>query len=578
VPVEDTLGSPNGDSATVDPQRFLTNKRIEDIGRLVAPLIRDDLSWLERRKEKVEVLDDSTLQRHVSVDFSLRGATEPLLANGSGDSLYCAPVYVLPKAPANLMSFHLRDESGQALTLINRQDNAQISAAALKTMAATVLETAKRDLPVGLAREITRITGAEAEKGQELAARLVSKHPPAWKDELAILGKDDRFRWWLQTLAHSSLVVVLFRAPSPRRKLVKLSFEQPIATKQRWQTLLGWLPYQVGVDSSLIEARSFHFEAHSPPGLRISKASLSDDSGDDPIAEAGFLRRVHLYKSDARTAGAGTAVLWLTVGGPGFVSGALSATALTTVALTTCLFAAGEIAANSTSAPALLLALPALIASYVARPDQHALTTKMLAAVRWLLLSSALLAYAAAAWVTFTGHGSSAQAAVDERTGDLQLGLGIAAALSLIPLTSIAITWIRNRRQALGQLTLDGHCFDSCFVAAGARDTYTYLTPPHEFADYELVDHNKQENQLVYLRDHWHGTWIVTICAKDDEGFGCTLSAASAYVSKLRGVRGITPLFSRRQDAAIATVLESVREWARTGAEFSPLDDSEQAS
>lgn len=517
------------------------------------------------------MLDDSTLRRHVSVDFSLRRDTKPLLANKGGDSLYCAPVYVLPKTPANLMSFHLKDEKEQALTLVNRQDNAQISAATLKAMARTVLNG--KDLPNDLADEFSRIAEADAEEGKELAARLLSDHPPAWKAELAVLRKDSRFKWWLQTLAHSSLVVVLFRAPAPRRKLVKLSFEQPIATKQRWQTLLGWSPYQVGVDSSLIEARSFHFEAHSPPGLRISKASLSDDSEDDPISEAGFLRRVHLYKSDARTAGAGTAVLWLTVGGPGFVSGALSAATLTTLALWACWFAADEIAANSTSAPALLLALPALIASYVARPDQHALTTKMLAAARWLLLASAFLAYAAAGWVTFTGHGSGS-----DQAARLEVGLAIAALLSLIPLIAIAITWVQNRRHAIERLTFDGHCFDSCFVAATAQATYTYLMPddaPPELADYELVEHAQDANRLTYVRNSWHGIWVVTIEATSaDEGdSGCTLSASSTHISKLHGVPAIGALFNRRQDAAIARILEAVRKWARNGAGFSPRDD-----
>ena len=53
--------------------RFLVPDRIEEIGELIAPMIEHDLSWIERRKESVVILDDTALRRQISVDFSLRG-------------------------------------------------------------------------------------------------------------------------------------------------------------------------------------------------------------------------------------------------------------------------------------------------------------------------------------------------------------------------------------------------------------------------------------------------------------------------------------------------------------------------
>ena len=116
-----------------DGQRFLKNTRIEEIGRLIAPMISGGLSWIERRKESVRLLDDTALRRQISVDFSLRSSVEPLLREDeeAQDPLFCAPIFVLPKSPANFRSFDLCDEDDHSLFLISRDDNAKISGEAL---------------------------------------------------------------------------------------------------------------------------------------------------------------------------------------------------------------------------------------------------------------------------------------------------------------------------------------------------------------------------------------------------------------------------------------------------------------
>jgi hypothetical protein len=103
-----------------DGQRFLNPARITRIAELVAPLIENDLSWVERRKESILLLDDVALRRQISVDFSLRSGVEPLLPRelarptagsarfddtgaGTADSrpslepLWCAPIFVVEK-------------------------------------------------------------------------------------------------------------------------------------------------------------------------------------------------------------------------------------------------------------------------------------------------------------------------------------------------------------------------------------------------------------------------------------------------------------------------------------------------
>src|SRR5271166_1794574 len=381
--------------------RFLTPERIVIVGKLIEPLIRDGLSWIERRKERVTILDDTALRRQISVDFSLRRTTTPIpdsVPEGSEEQLYCAPVFMLPKAPANLMAFDLFDETGQSLRVVSRVDNAQISGVTLCHMAERILKAQERELPAPLAVELKQIAAVNADEGKQRALRVQHSLQSEYADETALLADDERFCWWLSALAHSSILVVIYRERAPRRKIIKLAFEQPIESELKWRTSLGWDPYEVWVDSPLIEARTYHFEAEAPPGLRITKATLSDDRHNIPVKDHGFLRRVHLYREDAAQAGAGTAVMRLCVGAS-FGGGAFLSAALTTGALLGAAVFADKIATNPTSAPALLLFLPGLIATYIARPEQHPLTTRLLWGARRLLLGIALLAYAAAARV-----------------------------------------------------------------------------------------------------------------------------------------------------------------------------------
>jgi hypothetical protein len=554
--------TPEGES---EAQRFLTPTRIEDIAERIEPLICDNLSWLDRRTERVEILDETALRRQISVDFSLRSSTaRPLLEareEDQGQQLWCAPVFVLPKAPANLMGFDLEDEDGHALSLIGRLDNARISAAVLVRMARRVLGEQGLSLPKGLEIELRRVAEADdAAAGVQLARRL--ERASSWEPELGLLKADTRFAWWLSTLAHSSILAALFRSAGTRRKLVKLRFEQPLATERRWLTSLGWEPFRVGIDSPLIEARRYHLEAEAPPGLRITEASLSDDEATEPVSDSGFLRRVHLYRDRAQMAGAGTAVLWLRVSGLGFVGGAPLAAGLASGALIACFLNAREIAANPTSAPALLLVLPGLIATYIGRPDQHALTTRLLAVARRLLLLSALLAYIAAAKVALAGGAERDPEKLDARTENLEVWLGVLSLGSLFLLAALSVGWLRARVKLRSPWRTPEFRY-SRFVAAPPPRLFAVLRDaavdqPFR-SDYELIEHDGA-SELYFVRQRWHGLWLVAMRVEPAEG-GSVLTCDARHESWLKGAP-LAPLVSRREQASVADAVASIQDWA----------------
>lgn len=523
---------PSAQEPESETHRFLTPERIARVGELIEPLLRDGLSWIERRKESVVILDDTALRRQVSVDFTLRGTTAPLVAAEStgAESIYCAPVFALPKAPSNLMAFDLTDESGRSLRVVSRSDNAHISGMALRQMAARVLGTEPGQ---ALGQELEQIARACADEGEQRALRLRECPVSEYAAQAAKLAEDPRFAWWLATFAHSSILVVLFRAESPRRKLIKLTFEQPIESELRTRASLGWDPYRVWVDSPLIEARTYHFEAEAPRGLRITEARLSDDAHPEPVVDHGFLRRIHLYRDDAANAGAGTAMMRLRVSSS-FAGSAVTAAGLTTLALAACSIFAEKVATNPSSAPALLLFLPGFIATYIARPDQHALTTRLLSNARRLLMGVAFIAYVAAARVVLSGGAVHGASAVGEATEGLRRWLIPLSVISFGFLIGLSITYMRGRRPT--EKPRDGRYADRAFVAVPGTQAHTYLTSGSLLpAGYELAHHDEQE--ILFIRSGWHGdsTLVVRTDAGDQDD-GCWVHVEGAYFSRSLGL------------------------------------------
>lgn len=354
---------------------------------------------------------------------------------------------------------------------------------------------------------------------------------------------------------------MLFRSAGPRRKLVKLSFEEDINTQQRRLTRLGWAPYEVMIDSPRIEARSFHFEAEAPAGLRISEAQLTDSERDDPIAQKGFMKRVHLYREGAERAGAGTAVLSLDVARSGFVSGAMLASSLTVGALLACALRATAIATNPTSAPALLLVLPGLIASYVARPDRHALTTRLLSFARVLLLLIALCAYIAAARVALGGAHAITASATPSQDGSLATWLWILMAVAAALSAALAVGWIRGSgilRRLEGEYryecaeTVEMH--SERLEDAIARQQGDCPLPPGYTSTGVF-----QDGALELSRSAWHGDWTLTLSI---EGMAST-SIVLATLDYVKMVPAVRSSGARKTEATrLRGYLNSLSTWA----------------
>jgi hypothetical protein len=440
----------------------LSPEQEEQIGHQNARLLLGPVDWIVRRRETVEIADEKSLRRQITVDFSLPEEPSPERLPDRG---YCAPILVLPKKPSHLMSFDLVDDDGKTLPLAARLENARISAATIKAMAELVLGGRAPQHPsYCLPYKLAAIARAPAPDGELAVDRLLSSEAARFGDgDLKELADHPRFRWWLFTLSHSSILMVPSPAPG-KRGIVKLSFREPILSEMSWRTGIGWTPYSVHVDSSFIGAQSFHFEAHSPAGLRIDNAVLASDR--PPESDEGMLRRAHLYLPNAEDGQAATAGLSLRVAGSGFVRDAWLASLLVTAAIAACLIWAENIVRDSSTAPALLLLLPGLIATYLGRPDHHGLTQRLLAWTRRTLMLSALLAYVTAARLALAGP-TPKKGEIDNEIAALECFLGFVLFFAVIASGVLILARISSDHLLRGWMERIGHWLKRCWRFAG---------------------------------------------------------------------------------------------------------------
>jgi hypothetical protein len=218
----------------------------------------------------------------------------------------------------------------------------------------------------------------------------------------------------------------------------------------------GMSSYDIWVETPFIGARNYHLECKAPKGLRVRHASLLDIENSEVLSTTGpFVRHVHLYGEDAQERR--RALTWISLR-PSY-QGLLGTSALVAIFVVLGVVimwqSPGKIADNPSAAPSLLLLLPGLIASVVGRPDPHALTTRVLAWVRRILLMSGLAAYVAAVIV-----GLSPKATPATRHDEIQhlqdwlrwpayvaivcCGLILLAATLNLPLTHSAWRWAKR--------------------------------------------------------------------------------------------------------------------------------------
>jgi hypothetical protein len=368
---------------------------LDGIGERCAELLCNGADWLDRRKEAVELLDERTLHRAMSVDLALAED----LPNVRGH--YMCPLFLLEKGRAQSTNFDFKDEAGKSLALPTRRDNELVSTAVLQAAAEKVLDRSamSEELWTSLAA-IAQLEPGDAE-AELLRFGLSGDQVPDDPAARALRDNDD-FQWLAETLAASSVLIVPLAGKVGDRKIIKLSFDQDVddLTKGSRRGFLraGWSGYSFAVDSPFVGARSFHFEVVVPAGVELTRARLTVASRDryGQATIYGPRQRMHLYVPEAEDQRTAVTALDLRLGRAGFATAAVVASGAVVAVLGLFVGLAGKIGEGASSAPSLLLALPGIIATLVLRVEEQTITSRLLAWSRGFLLVSALCAYGAA--------------------------------------------------------------------------------------------------------------------------------------------------------------------------------------
>lgn len=355
------------------------------------------------------LLDEATVRRKQSVDFTLDtirslSKYKQVCEQVFGPDVCVAPLFILDKDPALTISFDFKDESGRSLSLMTSEENGKISAATLRVIAKERLAAQNLTLTDSLAEKLDKLAESDATEGREWLHRL--EEPLPWdadQAEVECLFGDPEARWWLATLAYASLILVSFEESPNHRRVIKIAYDQPLSRTPRPFSKLALRSFKVWLATHLIRSGRYQFDVSAPPDCRLTQVALGDSKENEGLRAPGR-NRAHLYIDDVHDARGAVAMFGLRVSGRGVLAGSLVASLLAFGAIVASIKCSTAIAEDAGNGATLLLVLPGLIATYVARSDRHVLTTRLLSWPRWILLfGSGITTYYAAGVIALIG-------------------------------------------------------------------------------------------------------------------------------------------------------------------------------
>lgn len=259
-------------------------------------------TWVPRRVEHVQFVDEKTVRRQVTVDFSVPGYA-PVIEMG-GQDLELVPLALLRKK--TLVNFDLRDEQGRSLSLLSLRQNQAVTAAALHGVAASIPDApwSRLELPEPVKQLLNALIFGDKHCMAHAHSLLHSEA------EFRPLLEDDLFSLTTDRLLRSWLMVLMLPARQDVRRIVKFGYDEPLNLRSREQgwhpdmeeddkqppswfgmvrESLGFRPVRIRLPIPGAEsAQSYHIGITAPPGVEIRSgqalaARLGDASGSPPI-------------------------------------------------------------------------------------------------------------------------------------------------------------------------------------------------------------------------------------------------------------------------------------------------------
>lgn len=385
--------------------------------------------WVHRRVDALEYRDSTTFRRRQSVHFTVPDAA-PELAIGQ-TSARLVPLTTLRKE--TLVNFDCRDESGVALPVLTRGQQALLMVRAMTGWAEGILGA---PLALDVVADIRTLLTSPGVGGHAARQRI---HADDADGQRAALRADGLFTLMLDQFTDQFLLATLVHDLPGTQRIVKFSYEElgdlaPEPWPRAPLAALCWIPRQAAsAAESLFSTESYHFEADMPPGVDVPVASLWVGSTDHDMGcvdvdtgghlrialrATGFERGVAEVRWSLRPARRG----WLRTA---WIATALSALTLTVGAWRLDTITSGGAADDAGSgvggpasdalsagtrtelAAAVILALIGTLGGLVARIEEHPLVSRLLEWPRRLAGVAALLPFVAAGTLVVGPAGTS---------------------------------------------------------------------------------------------------------------------------------------------------------------------------
>jgi hypothetical protein len=364
----------------------------------VAQLAWDPRSWINRRVERIEYLDDRSVRRRISIDFTV--PEDDWLHDGP----LHLPVGLFVKEP--LTNFSFTDERGEPLPMLTAEQNGAITTTVLRELARVPNEQLV-DFIVD--EYIERLVFAHAADAKTRDDALFKIFQPGTHVGATLYGFLP-FRVLAYDMAENFIVYVRV-GPEEKgtRRIIKLSFDRgEIAARPRKPLeRLGFVPVTDAFEIPAAGlAASYHVEIEPPADMRVAAAmffGLRDGEivwrrTADALTPTAHLNLTYLDRGVGR-------VLIAVRAESAVLIGAALYSFLNAVALAFVLSRLGEFADQRSfdAVVAVLLAVPGAALAYIVRPGEHPIVSTFLRAIRLLALVAAITSFTAA-MVLFAGY------------------------------------------------------------------------------------------------------------------------------------------------------------------------------
>ena len=385
-----------------------------DLGRLLWTLVATQWSWIDRRVENVSLSGERSFRRHMSIDCRVPPAVVDL-AEELGFTRFFVPLRFVTKQP--LLAFDLR-LGERSVPLLTRRQNTMACQAVLRA----ALEDA--DLPIN-ADVVTAIEHvcSDERPGAEHTLRLL---------ELTEAGRPgvdatplELAHWAVTTLDTNYLLLADVGLGELRRRNIFKVTQEVGPTMRGMQELplrsgIAWQPTSFVFETPSVTATSsYHFQFEAPDGLVVAGGGLFGRVDGVPerltfgtTAVQGSVLGLHAAADDVPPADDYHAEVLVRPSPDGLLRSSAVSACFSTVLLVLAALLADRIEQTEVDAStALLLVLPGVVSTFLARPGEHYWVSRLLRGVRVLTLISAVTVYlAAATLVTGVAPGGSLRA------------------------------------------------------------------------------------------------------------------------------------------------------------------------